>query len=84
MKKEIELTLLYNEEAIGAQIKTRIEMIDDSQLNTKLFKSLEKSKQMENVIKCHKDEWGKEITVHKEINMIMSDFYANLFTSRVN
>ena len=84
MEKENELNLLYNEEAIGAQIRARVEMIDDSQFNTKLFKSLEKSKQMKNAINCLKDDRGKEIDTQKEILKTMSDFYANLYTSRTS
>ena len=82
LEKQNELNILYCERVIGDQIRSKSEMIDDSAYNTKLYKSLEKAKQMKNSIECLKNTKGTESTNQNEIMEILTNFYRDLYTSK--
>ena len=82
IEKQNVLNALYSEEVIGAQIRSKSELIDDSEYNTKLFKSIEKSKQTKNNIDCLKDTNGVEIYSQTKIMSMLCNFYKNLYKTQ--
>ena len=82
IEKQNVLNALYSEEVIGAQIRSKSEFIDDSGYNTKLFKSIEKSKQTKNNIDCLKDTNGVEIYSQTKIMSMLCNFYKNLYKTQ--
>ena len=81
-EKQQQLQKYYTEEVIGAQIRSKVEKIDDSEFNTKLFKAIEKSKQIRNTIDCLKLKNGKDVHTSGEIMKVMNDFYKDLYASK--
>ena len=86
MKKEIktienELEHLYSNKVKDAQIRSRVQWLEEGEKNTKLFLSLEKSRHIKKSITAPKDKEGKIVTEHAEILNIKRSYYANLYTS---
>ena len=79
---EHEMNKLYAEEAIGAQIRAKAEIVDDGEYNTKLFKSIEKSTQTKNTICELKDDNGNEIQDQGEMLKHMCKFFNGLYKAR--
>ena len=80
-KLENELTELINKKAKGAQIRSRAKWIVDGEKSTSYFLTLEKKRQMSNVIKSLKGENG---TILDEDDILSStcNFYEKLYKSQ--
>ena len=78
-EKQHELQKMYAEEVVGAQIRSKADIVDDLEFNTKLFKSMEKSKQARNAINVLRNENKEEVTNQGDILKSMTDFYNKLY-----
>ena len=83
-KNEIQQQLneYYDNEVRGVQIRARIETIEKGEANSKMFKSIESTRQSRNVIDCLKREDGTRTSENREVLNEMGNFYENLYASQ--
>ena len=86
MEKEIKtmeekLENLYLNKVKGAQIRSRVQWLEEGEKNTKFFLGLEKSRQTKKSITALKNKDGKIVTEHSEILNIERSYYENLYKS---
>ena len=75
-----QLDTLYQSKAIGAQIRSKVEFMEEDERFTQYFLSVEKHRQDNNCIKALKD---KDITYSddKDLLCVASTFYNEFYTS---
>ena len=80
-KVEIQIRLdeLYTEEVIGAQIRAKVDEINEVEHNAELFKAIEKSRQSNNVIESLLKEDNTETSNQNEILNEIGKFYSTLY-----
>ena len=78
---ENEIKEIYDERARGAQIRSRIQHLEEGEKNTKYFLSLEKSRQNRKTITSLIVN-GKRLTKVDELLEAETEFYESLYTSR--
>ena len=85
-KQELQNQLfkIYENKSEGARIRARIDNIDEVESNEKLFKSIESSRQSNNIIEKLSTPDGREIQDPSEILCEMGNFYSKLYTSKAN
>ena len=81
-KLEKELDELQDKDAKGAQIRSKAQLINEGERNTKFFLGLEKTNQSKNTIKCLKNSHGKYVKSNDGFFYEMCSFYENLYTSK--
>ncbi len=76
-----EYDLLYQQKAIGAQLRSKARWLDEGERNTKYFLSLEKNHQLNNTIFKLENDNGNVISKPNEILNECVNFYKNLYKS---
>ena len=77
---EKEIQQIYNARAIGAQIRSRVTLIEENEKCSKYFVNLEKSRQSKKVLSSLKVD-GETIHNNEEILMEEVNFYRKLYTT---
>ena len=72
----------YHNEAKGAEVRSRIKWVNESDQNPKFFKAIEHKHQTNNKISYLKDSTGNLKTDTNDLLEITTDFYSSLFSSK--
>ena len=80
---ETEINDLYKIKTIGAQIRSKVDFIEQGEKNTKYFLGLEKSRQTRKVINSIKFNNTRLTDIHEILNAEKA-FYKDLYTSKLN
>ena len=76
-----ELDALYQNKAIGAQIRSKVRFVEEGERSTEYFLAVEKQRQNNNCIKALRDK-GITYSEDDEILNVVSKFYTKLYTSK--
>ena len=84
MNIETELNAIYQNRAIGAQIRARAQWVEQGEKSTKFFLGLEKSRQSKKTIRKLTTTDGQILTESSDILNEQINFYSSLYTSKIN
>ena len=76
-----QLDALYQNKAIGAQIRSKVRFVEEGERSTEYFWAVEKQRQNNNCIKALRDK-GITYSEDDEILNVASKFYTKLYTSK--
>ena len=76
-----QLDVLYQNKAIGAQIRSKVRFVEEGERSTAYFLAVEKHRQNNNCIKALRDK-GITHSEDDEILNVASKFYTELYTSK--
>ena len=81
---KLKLELIEINKAKGAQIRSRIKIVEEWEKNNKFFLGIEKARANSKIMEQVKDEQGNTLTKQADIQKRQTRFFENLYKKRIN